>query len=160
LEQHQIFASDRNTILWGSDFNWHHPLWDDDGDERLFMTQALREAEILISLLADEGMVMALPKGILTLKHMITNLYLRPDNVWCGKRLLGHILCCKMDSYLQPPCTDHLPIVMIVDIPQEHTSVHPSLNFREVNWEAFQEKLQANLEDIPLPTCITTTEAL
>ena len=36
LEQHQNLTSARDTILWGGNFNWHHPLWDDDGDERLF----------------------------------------------------------------------------------------------------------------------------
>jgi len=116
--------------------------------------------ETLISLLADKGMVMALQKGIPTLKHMVTNLYSRPDNVWCSKRLLGHILQCEVDSYLQPPCTNHLPIVTIIDIPQEHTSVQPSPNFREVDWEAFWERLKVHLEDVPLPARISTSEAL
>jgi len=54
------------------------PLWDNDEDERLFTPEAMRDAETLIRMLADEGIVMALPKGIPTLKHMATNLYLRP----------------------------------------------------------------------------------
>jgi len=48
----------------------------------------MRDAETLIRMLVDESMVMALPKGIPTLKHMATNLYSRLDNVWCSERLL------------------------------------------------------------------------
>ena len=64
-----------NHILWCGDFNKHHPLWDDKADEHLFTPQALREAAILIGLLADEGLEMALLKGVPTLKHMVTKLY-------------------------------------------------------------------------------------
>jgi len=153
-------ANDRDLMLWGGDFNQHHPLWDNNKDKRLFTLQATREEEVLISLLADEGLAMALPKGAPTLKHMVTNLYLRLDNVWCSERLLGYILRCEVDSYLQPPCTDHFPIGTIVNIPQERTRVTPSRNFREVDWDAFQNRLQENLEDIPLPTHIRMLENL
>jgi len=74
--------------------------------------------------------------------------------------LTRSVVHCEVDSYLQPPCTDHFPIVTIVDIPQERISTTPSLNFREVDWEAFQRQLLINLEEIPLPARIRTSEEL
>jgi len=76
-EWQQIMASDRDMLLWGRDFNRHHLLWDNNEDEWLFTPQALRDTEVLIGLVADEGLAMVLPKGSPTLKHMVTNLYLK-----------------------------------------------------------------------------------
>ena len=159
-ERAQIIADDRDTMLWCGDFNHHHPLWDNDEVDRLFTPQAMREAEVLIAMVADEGMDMALPKGIPTLKHMVTNLYSRTDNVWCSETLLNRVLHCDVDGYLQPPCTDHLPIVTTIDIPQEQLNSTPSPNFRMADWDLFWEHLQENLTNIPLPTLIDTSEQL
>ena len=81
-----------NHIMWCGNFNRHHPLWDDKADERLFTPQAIREADILIGLLVDEGLEMALPRSILTLKHMVTKLHSQPDNVWCSPELIPLII--------------------------------------------------------------------
>jgi hypothetical protein len=45
-------------------------------------TEALVAADLLINKLADWNMNMPLPKGIPTLKHMVTRNYSRPDNVF------------------------------------------------------------------------------
>jgi len=145
--------------LWCGDFNRHHPLWNDETDNQIFTNQALREA-VLVGMLADEGLEMDLPKGIPTLKHMVTNSYSHPDNVWCSLELTPFIIRCEVDSYLQPPCTDHFPIVTIVDLPQERLNPKLSYNFRMADWEAFREQLVANLENIPLPAVIDTKEGL
>ena len=116
-------------ILWCGDFNRHHPLWDDEADERLFTPQAIMEADMLIDMIADKGLEMALPRGIPTLKHMVTNLHLRPDNVWCSPELIPLIIQCDVDRYLQPPCTDHYPIITIIDIPQDRIKLKISFNF-------------------------------
>jgi exonuclease III len=123
-EQHQVITNENNHIVWAGDFNRHHPLWDNDADERLFTTQATRDAEVLLSMVVDKGLVMALPKGLPTLKHMVSNQYSRPDNVWCSRGLTNFIVRCDVDSFLQPPNTDHFPIVTIVDILL--MSSHPS----------------------------------
>ena len=81
-----------NHILWCGDFNRHHLLWDDEADEWLFTPQAIREADTLIEMTVDEGLEMALPRGILTLKHMVSNLHSRPDNVWCSPELIPLII--------------------------------------------------------------------
>jgi hypothetical protein len=59
-------------MIWAGDFNRHHPLWDNGEDTHLFTQQANRIAEGLIGLIADFDLVMALPKGIPTLQHMVT----------------------------------------------------------------------------------------
>ena len=61
--------------MWNGDFNRHHPLWDNDEDEQLFMDDTIVEADFLISRLAEWKMEMVLPKGILTLKHMVMKKY-------------------------------------------------------------------------------------
>jgi hypothetical protein len=50
-------------MFWCGDFNRHHPLWDREEDDRLFTPEALKDANILIEMVANEGLEMALPKG-------------------------------------------------------------------------------------------------
>ena len=130
-EHFNIGEGNNNHVLWCGDFNRHHPLWDDEADERLFTPQVTREADILIGMIADEGLEMALPRGIPTLKHMVTNLHSCPDNVWCSPDLIPLITCCDVDSYIQPLCTDHYPIITIIDIPQERKKLKISFNYRK-----------------------------
>lgn len=157
-ERDSILGDDNSYVMWCGDFNRHHPLWDRDEDDRLFTPQALRDASILIEMVANEGLEMILPKGEVTLKHMVTNLYSRPDNVWCSVELAHAVIRCDVDAYLQPPCTDHFPIVTILELPQVRTEPQLSRNFRMVDWEAFNECLQANLLEIPLPGILETEE--
>ena len=157
-ERNRIMGGANCYMIWGGDFNCHHPLWDRDEDDRLFTPQALRDATPLLEMIANEGLDMALPKGEPTLKHMVTNLYSRPDNVWCSAEISPLIVRCEVDAYLQPPCTDHFPIVTILELPQNR--VEPSLtrNFRTADWESFDEGLQENLVTIPLPAPLETEE--
>jgi ribonuclease HI len=155
-----ILGGEHSYMMWCGDFNRHHPLWDRDEDERLFTPQALRDASLLIEIMANEGMEMALPKGEVTLKHMVTNLYSRPDNVWCSSDLIHRVVRCEVDAYIQPPCTDHLPIVTILEIPQDRIAPVPSRNFRMVDWEAFNETLRVNLDSIPPPVELKTEEEI
>jgi hypothetical protein len=143
-------------MMWCGDFNRHHPLWDSDEDNRLFTPRALQDANLLIEMIANEGMAMALPKGESTLKHFVTNLYSRPDNVWCSEEIMHHVVRCEVDAYLQPPCTDHFPIVTILDLPQVRTDPPLARNFRMVDWELFEEGLLANLVTIPPPFELTS----
>ena len=155
-----IGEGNNNHIMWCSDFNRHHPLWDDEADEHLFTPQAIREADILIGMIADKGLEMALPNSILTLKHMVTNLHSRPDNVWCSPELIPLITHCDVDSYIQPPCTDHFPIITIIDIPQTRNKPRISFNYRKTDWVAFRKQLVLNLDLIPLPNIIDNNKEL
>jgi Endonuclease-reverse transcriptase len=132
-------GSNFGHIIWRGDFNRHHPLWNRDEDERLFTAQAMRDANILIGMVANEEM--ALPKGEVTLRHMVTNLYSRLDNVWCSAEIIPLVIRCEVDAFLQPPCVDHFLIVTILDLPQERTVPIPTRNFRMVDWESFNIRL-------------------
>jgi Endonuclease-reverse transcriptase len=65
-----LTRTENHHMVWAGDFNRHHPLWDRDEDIHLFTRQVTRDAEGLISLLADFEMEMTLPKGVPTLQHM------------------------------------------------------------------------------------------
>lgn len=55
---------DTNADIWLGDFNRHHPLWENEENDRLFKRQDLENAEPLIHLLGEHDMEQALPKGI------------------------------------------------------------------------------------------------
>ena len=55
-------------MLWCSDFNRHHPLWDEDRNRHLFTASALQAADRLLEKIADHNMIMVLPKDIPTLE--------------------------------------------------------------------------------------------
>jgi len=73
-----------------------------------------------------------------------------PDNVWCNPELSPSIVRCEVDSFLQPTCMDQLPIVTVIDIPQDRPEPGPSYNFHMADWVGFWEQLLANIQDIPL----------
>lgn len=106
-------------VLWGGDFNWHHPMWDKDEDMDLFTAKALKDAGELINLVADQQMCMPLPKGIPTLKHM-------PDNVFCTVGLVNHVVKCDVMPERQLGKTNHYPVVTILELTQERMTMQPS----------------------------------
>ena len=59
-------------VIWLGDFNRHHPYWDSLEDTRLFTSEATEMAEKLIEAMADMGLELVLPSGLLTHKHSIT----------------------------------------------------------------------------------------
>jgi len=156
----EIFPTENAQALWCGDFNMHHPLWDRDEDHRLFTPSAGRRAQRLIQMVADEAMKMALPKGIPTLKHFVTGRYTRPDNVWSTANIYEHIVRCNVDPSLQPPGTDHLPVIITIDIPQTRIVQPASYNFRMADWPAFREYLLERMTHIPEAGPITTDEEL
>ncbi|KAF8835617.1 DNase I-like protein, partial [Paxillus ammoniavirescens] len=80
----QIQAAENDYILWLSDFNRHHPLWEEERNAHLLTNQYLADAQPLIELLVDYGMAMALPKDMPTLEALATKNWTRPDNVFCS----------------------------------------------------------------------------
>jgi ribonuclease HI len=144
-----ILATDNHHMLWAGDFNRHHPLWDRDEDVHLFSQQANRFAEGLIDLIATYELVMALPKGVPTLKHMASGRYSRPDNVFSTTGISDLITRCEVVPSLRPTSTDHFPIVTNIQLPQERVDHPPSFNFREVDWDEFRKKLDDRLSTAP-----------
>jgi len=88
----EVLSRPDDHLLWSGDFNRHHLMWDNELDDRLFMPRALEDAGKLIELLADLNLKMALPKGQLTLEHLVTKKYSRPDNVWCSEEVFELII--------------------------------------------------------------------
>ena len=76
-----IRPTNSDSVLWLGDFNWHHPMWEDDSNERLFKSEEFIAP--LINLLYKCDMVLALHKGIPTLQTPAGN-WIRPDNIWHG----------------------------------------------------------------------------
>lgn len=153
-----VLAREDDHLIWAGDFNRHHPMWDEEGDDRLFTAKALEDAGRLIEILADHNLKMALPKGQPTLEHMVTKRYSRPDNVWCTEEVFDLIIRCEVDPSLRPPATDHFPIATYIDLPQARSVQRTSYNFRAADWEDFQENLAIRLLEIPPPQPITTEQ--
>lgn len=133
-------------VIWAGDFNRHHRMWENEGDQRLLTTQAAIMAEPLILMLSEWGMNMALPRGIRTLKHFVTKAESRPDNVFCTDALLDRLISCDIRTSEQPPYTDHYPIATVFDIQKATNRTTPQLNFKEVDWDEFEKDLQAKFE--------------
>jgi endonuclease/exonuclease/phosphatase family metal-dependent hydrolase len=159
--QRELVIDGNDThMIWAGDFNRHHPLWDDDKDTHLFTTQALRNAEGIINLLAEHDMEMSLPKGIPTLQHMRSKKYSRPDNVFCSTTLQPFVIKCEVMAKYRPTCTDHFPIETYFDLPQTRIPQDPSYNFRTADWKEFRKKLEDKLNTLPGPEKIRDLQHL
>jgi len=145
-------------LILAGDFNRHHPMWDDESDDRLFTPRALEDAGKLIELLADLNLKMALPKGQPTLEHMVTKRFSCPDNIWCTEDIYDQVIHCEVDPSLRLPVTDHFPIATYMTLPQERVTAKVSYNFRAVDWEDFQENLAICLLKIPPPQQLQSEE--
>jgi hypothetical protein len=63
LPRRNINNQSTRATIWLGDFNRHHPHWDDPNDTRLFTQAAIRDAEVLISAVAELGLDLALPQA-------------------------------------------------------------------------------------------------
>src|SRR6202522_1549053 len=155
-----ILATDNHHMVWAGDFNRHHPLWDRDEGVHLFTQQANRLAGGLIGLLAEYDLVMALPKGIPTLRHMVTGRCSRPDNVFSTAGISDLITRCEVVPSIRPPSTDHFLIVTNLQLLQKRVDNTPLIYFREVDWEEFRKKLTDKLSTAPDPRQVDDQEKL
>ena len=142
-------------MIWAGDFNWHHPMWDEERNSHLFTTNNLDAAQILIDLLADFSMSLALPKDIPTLQVIHTKNLTQPNNIFCSSGILGIITQCMMLPDLQPPCIDHFPIATTLETSMEESPDTLKLNWWLVDWDKFWKHLTM-LNKLPAPTEIRT----
>ena len=138
--------------LWISDFNQHHPLWDELRNSYLFTRANLDLVQLLLNMLSSFNMKMALPPSISTLKSHSTGNHMRVNNVFCNGDLLDLVIKCHTDNVSCPVKTNHYPIITTLDI---HT---PRLNFYDVDWPELLNILKSNLANISPPTVITNTD--
>jgi len=59
-------------MMWLGDFNRHHPFWDEERNDHLFMMAALVSSQKILDLLADYSMTQTLPKDTPTLQASST----------------------------------------------------------------------------------------
>ena len=143
-------------ILWVGDFNRHHPHWDNSNDTRLFTTEAMNAASILIEAVAALGLELALPSGIPTHFHNVTKKWSRLDQVFISDHSTDMIEACDTETCFCSIKTDHLPIVTKLNLEVPLTPPSSFCNFCEVNWGEFRDDLSFQLQmlDAPVqPSC-------
>ena len=140
--------------IWLGDFNRHHPLWDDPNDDRLFTNEAIDAAEILIEVIADVGLVLALPSETPTHQHNVTKRWTRLDQVFLSDHSVDMLISCDTRTDRQGILTDHLPILTELDLQLGLSTDKPFINFREVGWDDFRTALEIQLSRLPPPARI------
>ena len=120
-----------DSVVWLGDFNRHHPLWEDDANERLFKPTDFISP--LLVILYKNDMILALPKGLPTYQTSTGN-WTRPDNVWRCSSPDDPIICCDVLPAIQPLVADHLPIITELALPLPRAAKPPTLDFRQADW--------------------------
>ena len=152
----KVRPSHADHMFWLGDFNRHHPMWDEERNSHLFTNPALDAAQKLLDLVSDYGMVQALPKDIPTLQSSSTGNWTRPDNVFCTDHSTETITSCTTDPGQRGPRTDHVPILTVLNLEIPLASETSARNYREVNWEEFDDYLKDRLAQLPPPAPIVT----
>ena len=142
LNSQFIRPSISDSVIWLGDFNRHHPIWEDEANERLY--EAEDYISPLINLLYKNDMLLALPKGIPTFQTSAGN-WTRPDNVWRSNTPDDPIIRCEVVPAIRPPLADHLPVIIILDLPFPRSSAPQSLNFRLGDWPTINNALNLRL---------------
>ena len=121
--------ADTDHTMWVRDFNQHHPHWDNPNNMRLFTVEAIKDAKSLIETLAMLGLEMALPSCIPTHLHNITKRWLRLDQVFISDHSIELIEVCDTKTHFRSINTDHLPVVMQLNLKIEVTPLSTTCNF-------------------------------
>lgn len=147
----ELRPTEDDHMLWLGDFNHHHPLWDKECNNHLFTAAALEASGKLIDLVADYGMVQALPKDIPTLQSSSTRNWTRPDNVFCTEHTNETVVSCNMAPDKHGPKTDHVPVLTTLDMSLQASPNSPSWNYRSVDWDKFNTALNNALTNLAGP---------
>ena len=147
-------------IIWAGDFNRHHPHWDNPNDTRLFTTEALDAAEVLIEAVASLGLDLALPSGIPTHLHNVTKKWTRLDQVFISEHSLELIEACDTETGFRSAKTDHLPVVTKLNLTIPTSQPVSCRNFREVDWGEFRNSLTKHLDNLDNPGPISSQALL
>ena len=139
-----ICPSVTDSVIWLGDFNCHHPLWEDDANERLF--EPTDYIAPLLDLLYKNEMLLALPKGLPTYQTAAGN-WTRPDNVWCCSTPDDPITRCDVVPAMCPPMADHLPIVTELSLLLPRAPEIQVLDFRQADWPEINADLAQRLKD-------------
>lgn len=146
--------------MWAGDFNRHHLSWDEMQNHHLFTAKNARLIQPLLDLLMRYDMQMALPKDIPTLRTLSMGNLTRVDNVFCSASLLSTYIKCDTEPSLRPPCTDHFPVMQILDLTVTKCKPPPTHVYQKTDWDDYRDTLQARLTRLPRPAAYNTVEAL
>jgi len=144
-------------MLWVRDFNLHHPMWDEDCNTQFFMQANLDKAQCLIDAVAELNLQMALPKSLPTLHAMSSGNYTRPNNVFVSSSLSAPMVYCNMVPDERPARSDHMPIVMVLNMAPTTQTEKPRANYRAADLEAVRVELAVQLEGLDVLEDIGTT---
>ena len=150
-----IKPTNNDHMLWLGDFNQHHPLWEEERNAHLLTESYLSAAEPLLLLLAEYGMQQALPKNMPTLQSLATKNWTCPDNVFCSENTCQSFIHCYTEPHLRD-CTDHVPILSVLELETPKLDITPKHNFRETDWKKLNEVLTRELDKYPTNTPIVT----
>ena len=146
LDRHTqlIHPSVTVSVVWLGDFNRHHPLWEDDANERLF--EPTDYIAPLLNLLYKNKMLLTLPKGLLTYQTA-AGIWTRLDNVWRCSTPDDLITRCDVVPAMCPPMADHLPIVTELSLLLPRAPEIQVLDFRQADWPEINADLAQRLKD-------------
>ena len=153
--EHLVRHSGADNVVWLGDFNRHHPIWEDDSNERLF--EPTEFISPLLDLLYKNEMLLALPKGIPTYQTAAGN-WTRPDNVWRSSSPDDPISRCDVVPAMRPPMADHLPIVTELALPLPRAPEAKALDFRQADWPEVNADLTQRLAELSPAVCINSEE--
>lgn len=138
-----------NHILIGMDCNVHHPLWNPET-----YSHTHREAEDLISMMAESGLSLSLQCGVPTfyspnLNHTNTTI----DLTWVSPACADWITACETDiAHNHSHLSDHVAILTRIDPPCPVTSRKRTFrNWKRMDQPAFEADLGPRLANL-LPT--------
>jgi hypothetical protein len=105
---------------------------------------------------------MALLWNIPTLEACNTCNWTHPDNIWRCTNNPSPFISCDINPSLCPTCTDHLPIVLIIDLAYMPSDQPERFNYKTIDWREYKTKLETNLSGNDTLTLnpITTTDKL
>ena len=143
-----------NHLMWTSNFNRHHPLWDAPENNSLFTHEATEHAEILIQILAEVGLESTLPAGIPIHKHNVTKRWSQLDQVFVSELAIDTIDQCEALPNEQGLNMDHFPIMTKLKLAVALAPVVEVRNYRDVNWKEFHNELKKKIGQWGIPTFI------
>ena len=144
-------------VIWLGDFNAHHAIWEPSGNERLCSTlKARQRGDRLFHFVADYGMLAALPDGIGTFIVASNGNLTRPDHIFCLPELADRIVSCDTRHDWMPAGTDHIPILLEIDVETEMNDPIERWDWHGVTWKDFDSTLSEKLQDIGQPRELTT----
>ncbi|KIK77983.1 hypothetical protein PAXRUDRAFT_165220 [Paxillus rubicundulus Ve08.2h10] len=101
-------------------------------------------------------MAMAVPKDLPMLEALLTKNGTRPDNMFCLDNTTESIASCHTEPALRGPLTDHVPILTVLGLEVQCTSIKHTQNFKEIDWKEFKKMLKNKLIKYPFPQPIIT----